>query len=211
MTKVTGTRKERANVISASEFEATLDKARQESNQYNRLRATAILCLFYLTGKRVKEISQLKQSDLAIRENYLCVTFTLAKKRKKQTLTVRREKQIDLAEPYAQPIIEYWKWLSQNLPSNEWLFPSVRASPFSDALRFGDKHLSTRQLLRIVQRYNPSIWCHLFRETVGAKIVRADPTIMSVWKVKKRLDLEKTETAWRYMDRYGLDVIEKEG
>jgi hypothetical protein len=39
--------------------------------------------------------------------------------------------------------------------------------------------------------------------------VREDKTIMAVWKVKKRLDLEKTETAWRYMDRYGVDVINR--
>jgi hypothetical protein len=27
---------------------------------------------------------------------------------------------------------------------------------------------------------------------------------------RKRLDLEKTETAWRYMDRYGTDIIQRE-
>jgi len=60
-----------------------------------------------------------------------------------------------------------------------------------------------------VQKYNSYAWCHLFRETVGADIVRKDRSIMAVWKVKKRLDLEKTETAWKHMDRYGIDVIER--
>jgi len=45
---------------------------------------------------------------------------------------------------------------------------------------------------------------------VGADTVRSDPSKMAVWKVKKRLDLEKTATAWRYMDRWGSDVIEME-
>lgn len=92
----------------------------------------------------------------------------------------------------------------------EWLFPRTHFSPYLKTLTFDRTHLTTRQLLRIVQKKNPNIWNHLFRETVGAEVVRQDKTIMAVWKVTKRLDLEKTETAWRYMDRYGTDVIKRE-
>jgi hypothetical protein len=45
---------------------------------------------------------------------------------------------------------------------------------------------------------------------MGGQIVKVDPSVMAVWKVKRRLDLEKTETAWRYMDRYGTDIIKRE-
>ena len=45
---------------------------------------------------------------------------------------------------------------------------------------------------------------------MGAKIVRSDPTIMAPFKVMQRLDLESYTTAFRYMRRYAVDIIEKE-
>jgi len=214
MTRVTGPRKERTTVISDEEFQDMLEKTyeRKESYpEYYSMRDRCILCIFRLTGKRVKEVATLKQNDLTIKDSNLSITFTVAKKRKKQALTVRREKQIPLTDPLSGPILEYKEWMNKNVGDTvEWLFPRTHYSPSFDTLTFDRTHLSTRQFLRIVQKYNPDVWCHLFRETVGADIVREDKSIMAVWKVKKRLDLEKTETAWRYMDRYGVDVIRRD-
>lgn len=214
MTRVTGDRKERTTVISKAEFKDMINQTyepKENYPEYYSMRDRAILCVFRLTGKRVSEVATLKQKDLAIKGNYLSITFTISKKRKKQKLTIRREKQIPLSDPLVAPILEYREWMSQNIGDQvEWFFPTTHFSPFFDTLTFDRTHLSTRQLLRIVQKYNPNAWCHLFRETVGADIVRKDKSIMAVWKVKKRLDLEKTETAWRYMDRYGTDIIKRE-
>lgn len=212
MTKVTGVRKERTSVISDSEFMDTLLKAKNDETvpEYYRLRDSAILCIFRLTGKRVGEVCKLKQTDLAVKDGNLSITFTVEKKRKQQILTSRREKQIPLTDSLTSYILEYREWMQKNVGNEiEWLFPRTHYSTFTSTLTLDRKPLTTRQMLRIVQKHNPNIWCHLFRETVGAEIVRQDKSIMSVWKVKKRLDLEKTETAWRYMDRYGIDVIER--
>jgi hypothetical protein len=43
---------------------------------------------------------------------------------------------------------------------------------------------------------------------VGAEIVKADPTLVGMFKVLTRLDLENLETARRYVKRYVGDVIE---
>ena len=214
MTKLTGSRKERTTVIGDQEFQDMLDKTHEQMENYPSyygLRDRSILCIFRLTGKRVKEVATLKQADLTVKGPNLSITFTVVKKRKKQKITTRREKQIPLSDPLVAPILEYREWMRENVgDAIEWLFPRTHYSPNFGTLTFDRTHLSTRQFLRIVQKYNEDVWCHLFRETVGADIVRSDKTIMAVWKVKKRLDLEKTETAWRYMDRYGVDVIKRE-
>lgn len=214
MTNVTGTRKERTSVISMEEFNGMIQQTYEVKEgypEYYAMRDRCILCIFRLTGKRVKELSILKQSDLAIKGVNLSITFTVAKKRKKQKLTTRREKQIPLTDPLVASILEYKEWMQKNVGDRiAWLFPRTHYTPSFGTLTLSKTHLSTRQFLRIVQKYNSNVWPHLFRETVGADIVRSDKTIMAVWKVKKRLDLEKTETAWRYMDRYGVDVIERE-
>ena len=64
--------------------------------------------------------------------------------------------------------------------------------------------------MRIIKEVDSQAWVHLFRETMGAEIVRADPTIMAAFKVMKRLDLEDYNTRLRYMRRYAIDVIELE-
>ena len=95
-------------------------------------------------------------------------------------------------------------------PECKFLFPSIK-NVFGETLVFyPDKHLSGRHILRIIKQFNPRAWCHLFRETMGAKIVRSDPTIMAPFRVMRRLDLESHTTAFRYMQRYAADIIEKE-
>ena len=47
-------------------------------------------------------------------------------------------------------------------------FPRTHYSPHFGTLTLDRTHLSRRQFLRIVQKYNPNALCHLFRETVGA-------------------------------------------
>lgn len=214
MTNVTGPRKERTSVISTEEFNDMIQQTYEVRDNYPKyygLRDRSILCIFRLTGKRVKELSLLKQTDLTIKEPNLSIIFSVVKKRKKQKLTTRREKQIPLTDPLVAPILEYKEWMHKNVGDEiPWLYPRTHYTTSFGTLTLSNNHLSTRQLLRIVQKYNANVWPHLFRETVGADIVRNDKTIMAVWKVKKRLDLEKTETAWRYMDRYGIDVIERE-
>lgn len=214
MTKLSGPRKERTTIIDDEEFQDMLDKTyevQENYPEYYAMRDRSILCIFRLTGKRVKEVATLKQEDLKIKAANLSMTFSVVKKRKKQKMTTRREKQIPLTDLLVLPILEYRDWMKENVGEQvEWLYPRTHYSPSFGTLTFDRTHLSTRQFLRIVQKYNENAWCHLFRETVGADIVRKDKSIMSVFKVQQRLDLEKTETAWHYMRRYGVDVINRE-
>ena len=208
---MTNVKVRRKDVLSEQEVQAMIKKADTLPNEYFRLRAKALISIFYKTGKRRAEVARLEMDDLEIVEDrFLKIRFTVMKKRKKKLLATIREKLLPLDDPYTQHIINYWNWMRKHHPECQYLFPSTR-SVFGLGLHFyPDKHLSGRQILRIIKALNPRAWCHLFRETMGAKIVRADATIMAPFRVMRRLDLEKPETAFRYMVRYAIDVIEKE-
>ena len=68
--------------------------------------------------------------------------------------------------------------------------------------------LQGRQLLNIVKRLDPSLWCHLFRDSLGADIVKKHRgDVVSVYEVQRILDLERTSTAFRYLRRYAEQKI----
>ena len=192
-----------------------LKKADKIKNKYFRLRSKALVSIFK-TGKRRAAISTLEIDDLEVRGNYLYITFTVVKKRKKNVLATRRTKRFHSESRYAQYILEYHKYMKEFHPHSKHLFPSTH-SVFGHALAIShDKHLSGRQILRIIKQLNPKAWCHLFRETRGAEVVRADEkrlgeaSILTVYRVKRALDLETVQTAWSYIDRYATETIEAE-
>ena len=53
------------------------------------------------------------------------------------------------------------------------------------------------------------MWPHLFRETVGGKIVINENNLSGLFKVMSRLDLENLETAQHYVKRWAGDIIER--
>lgn len=200
--------KSRKEVISDAEVEE-MKSIILTWDLYECLRGLAILALFDATGKRREEVSSLEVGDVVVKDPNLSVTFTVVKKRRDQLLSKRREKQVPLESWNAKSVLNYLNWMRENQPKCKYLFPSRRAvfgHSFSYSL---DKHLSGRQVLRIVKMMSPRIWCHLFRETAGAEVVREDSSIFGVFKVMMRLDLEKESTAWNYMRRYAIDVINK--
>lgn len=200
----------RKGVLSDQEIEDMLAKADTLLNLYFRLRAKAMVGLFRTTGKRNLEVSWLEGDDLKVEGDRLNVTFSVVKKRKKQKVLTQRTKQLNLNDPLAQHVLRYMIWMKNHHPECKYLFPSVR-SMFGQTLYFHkDKHLSTRQIRRIVEKLNPSAWPHLFRETQGAEIVKKDSSLIGVFKVQMRLDLDDQESAWKYMRRYATDVIEYE-
>jgi hypothetical protein len=73
-----------------------------------------------------------------------------------------------------------------------------------------ETHLDRTNVWRRVVLHGPETWAHLYRETRGAKVVRAqNNSIAAVFSVKERLDLEQMETAMRYVQRYGMDIIDE--
>ncbi|RLG44110.1 MAG: hypothetical protein DRN81_05230 [Thermoproteota archaeon] len=205
---------DRKEPLSAREIMEMFRKADEIENEYFRLRAKALLSLFR-SGKRRAEVASLRVDDLKIEGRYLYVTFTVVKKRKKSTFTKTRTKRFPLEGKLAQNIIEYWEYVKTHMPEAKYLFPSIR-SVFGYSFAFyKNKHLSGRQILRIIKSLNPNAWCHLFRETRGAEIVKKDEakgqvSIFTVYKVKHALDLEQETTAWNYIRRYASEVIDDE-
>jgi len=207
---MTNVKVNRKDVLSEDEIESMIKRAEQLEDDYFRLRALALVSIFYKTGKRRAEVANLEMDDLKVKGKYLSITFTVVKKRKKNVMSTRREKLLPLDDRFTKYIMDYWSYMKRNHPECRFLFPSVR-SFFGESLVFyPNRHLSGRHILRIIKQLNPRAWCHLFRETMGAKIVRGDPTIMAPFKVMRRLDLESHTTAFRYMQRYVADIIEKE-
>lgn len=104
--------------------------------------------------------------------------------------------------------------MEENHPECRCLFPSNRYSPLTDTVVLDpERHITRRTVHNIVTRTETGrlMWPHLFRETQGARVVRRHgDTIVSIFAVKRRLDLENPDTALRYVERYGTDLIQPE-
>lgn len=214
MTRVDPERNKRKGVIKSDEFNSmieTADSSDYSNEIYYQIRDKAIACVFYKSGKRRVEVARLEVSDLEIKSENLSITFTVFKKRKSGVLINRREKLIPLSDPWVNPIIEYWEWMRENYPDCKFMFPTTHYSPISNTLTIKrGSHLTGRQVLRRIQKMNPDAWCHLFRETMGANVVRANPDALAPFRVMQRLDLEDYKTAFNYFRRFAADVIENE-
>ena len=202
---------QRKDVLSQKELEDMIKRADSLKCEYFRLRAKALIALF-ASGKRREEVASLTMDDLYVDGEFLYVRFTVVKKRKRQVITKVREKKYPLKSRFTQFILDYWNWMRRHHPECKYLFPSV-TNVFGQALAFHkDKHLSGRQILNIIKDLNPKAWCHLFRETRAANVIRADQArgrldIFTVYKVMFSLDLERESTAWNYIRRYASEIV----
>ena len=83
------------------------------------------------------------------------------------------------------------------------MFPKIFYSELTGTFKsYSVKCLQGRQLLNIM-KLDPSLWYHLFRDSLGADIVkkyRGD--VESVYEVQRILDLERTSTAFRFLRIY---------
>jgi len=122
----------------------------------------------------------------------------------------RRTKRVNLEDKYARLIIEYVEWLRQNNPEGIYLFPSGKAV-FSHYVILNERSLSGSQLLRLIKPLNRKLWLHLFREMKGAEIARElGGNITALTSVKQTLDLEREDTAYRYIERYAVQEMKPE-
>jgi integrase len=131
----------------------------------------------------------------------------VAKQRKGRPTT--STKSIPLSDPLTGPIIEYMDYLKTREPSVKFLFPSAR-NVFGHYVILPNKHLNGRHIFNIVRGLTTNCWPHLFRETAGSEIVKNDPTLIGIFKVMQRLDLEDYRTGFNYLKRYAGDVIQRE-
>lgn len=211
MTWVRGSkdRTERTTVISDSEFNEALENAENLGSEYFRLRAKAVLSMLRLTGKRRGEIAQLPLDNLVQKGDFLNVTFILEKKRKGNVLQKLSTKSLPLHDDLTQHILAYLDYLFCLETRPLYWLPSGRCV-FGNYVILPEKHLSGREVFNIVRQCTDTFWCHLFRETVAADIIKQDSTIIAAFKVQRRLDLESYQTGFNYLRRFASDIIERE-
>ena len=101
-------------------------------------------------------------------------------------------------------IVEYLEYLRDLSPECVWICPKTLYLKLTGTFKiYPAKRLKGWQLLNIVKQLDPSLWCHLFRDSLGADIVKKyDGDVVSVYEVQCILDLENTSTAFRYLKRY---------
>ncbi len=179
--------------------------------KFLKLRSKALLAVFRLTGKRRSELSLLEVDSFKTEKDFLNITFTLLKKRKGSVLTHQATKSIPLSDPLVQPILEYLEHLKSLSPPPRYFLP--RACRLFGSGKLGisrNSAISGRQVFNIVRQLSSDIWPHLFRETVGSDVVKQDPTLIGVFKVQRRLDLEDMKTGFNYLRRYASDLIQRD-
>jgi len=122
-----------------------------------------------------------------------------------------REKKLALEDKYCKLIVEYLTYLRENYPTVQYLFPSA-TYVFGNLVNISEtEHLSGRHLLRLLKPLNKRVWCHLFREGVGAEVSRRlGLSVTALAEVQNRLDLEREETAWNYVRRFAVQEIPAE-
>ena len=209
MTNPSPQRAKRKDIIGMPEFEAMVVRASTLPFFFS-IRLTALLCLLRLTGKRRGEISKLETQDFDVQPSLIQVTFTLEKKRRGSVMSHRVTKGLPLNDPLTAPILEYLNHLRGLDPVPKYFFPSGHAVFGAGYIIEGDHHLTGRMILNLVRQVSDNAWPHLFRETAGAEIIKKDPTIIGVFKVKQRLDHEDLKTSMGYLQRYAVDVIDRE-
>lgn len=214
--KMTNVKVQRKTVLSSKEIDKMLKNAEKIPDLYQQLRAKAIVCILKIFGKRRLETAQIGIDDLETTEEDLIITFYVTKKRTKQALATQRRKSVSLKSKYAKPIVRYLEYLKNVFPNTKYLFPSTRYG-FDRLVSVDlDRHISGSQIYRIIKDLNPNAWVHLFRETKGAEIVireekeKGSADLMTIYKVKRTLDLKDTKSAFKYVDRYGIQKVETE-
>jgi hypothetical protein len=70
--------------------------------------------------------------------------------------------------------------------------------------------LTTGKSSTLMRETSEILWWHLFRETVANDIVNQDDSMIAMFKVQKRLDLEDMRTGFNYLQRFAKDIIKRE-
>ena len=120
----------------------------------------------------------------------------------------KRPKQTPLSDKYAKMILDYFEYMQTTYPKSKYLFPSGYTLFGTEKYVIdNDKALSGRQILNIVKELDPETWTHLYRKLKGSEVARKyGRTLDSAIQVKSTLDLERTETALRYIEEFAPKI-----
>lgn len=209
---MTNTKVSRKDVPTDEEVLKELETASKIPSLFQRRRAEAIVALLE-TGKRRSEIATLQKDDLTIEEPYLFARFTVRKKRKKDIHGLQRTKKFLLTSPYAQAILRWLVFINDKAPGNPNLFPRIKNYFGQTIAIHPTEAMKPQAVWRILKKLNPQDWPHLHRERRAVKVIRADEklfgraTLETVYKIKRRLDLEDESTAYNYINRHETQIV----
>ena len=187
--------------MSQGEIESILRSL--SSMEYMGLRGKAWQCLvaiLWLFGKRISEIVCLRTTDLSIRNEYLAITFSILKKRKRRkdgtpnlTPPPRRTKRITLENPYTQYVVDYWESIKDR---EMFMFPRKET-------RTG--HIYPKYVWDVIQKLDlpQPVWTHLFRHSLATAMAEDRAT---AYELKTWFDWEKITTADEYVSSVGLST-----
>lgn len=114
----------------------------------------------------------------------------------------KKPKATPLSDKYAKMIFDYYQYVKTNYPESRFLFPSGK-DVFGRYVINPNKPLTGRHILNIISPLNPDLWLHLFRKTKGSEVARKyGRSLESVFMVKDTLDLERQDTAFRYIEEF---------
>lgn len=113
----------------------------------------------------------------------------------------KKPKVTPLTDKYAKLVFNYYNFMKNNYPTAKFMFPSGKTLFGTNYIIFPDKNLSGRQILNLIKDLDSTVWTHLFRKGKGSEVARKyGRTLESVFMVKETLDLERQETALRYIE-----------
>jgi len=198
-------------ILSEAEVEEMIEKAEICFPE----KASMIKCLIallWLFGKRISEVLRLKRKDVWFDEHFLYVRFTVLKKKGEY----KAVKKITLKNPFVKHVIQYIQLIEE---PEAWLFPGrsrpkvvkVKAKLRNGTVktyeyeRVESGNMSRQEAWRLLKKLNPTVWFHLFRDTVATKFAYEGAT---PYELQSWFDWEKLETANKYIKR-GSAFIER--
>jgi hypothetical protein len=92
----------------------------------------------------------------------------------------------------------------------QYFFPRTKRLWGRSYVIDGANHISGKTVFNLVRALSSDVWPHLFRETVASDIIKADSSIISAFKVQRRLDLSDVRTGFNYLRRFANDIIERQ-
>lgn len=210
MTNPSWERAGRKDVVSDGELRLIQARVKSIETPFYRMRTGALIPMLRLVGKRRGEIVSLELTDFEETAEILNVTFTLEKKRKGNMMSKRVTKGLPISDPLTPPIVEWIHYLKTLHPVPKYFLPATKLVFGKTLIIDAESHIKGRQALNLFREVSDMAWPHLMRETVGAEIIKKDPTVIGVFKVKQRLDHEDLRTSLRYLERYATDIIDRE-
>ena len=188
------TRAGKETVIRVGEMNEILSACKETSFRAHDMPWLAWQCLFsifFMFGKRVSEVIELRTSNIFFDEEYVNITFSLRKKRKgaapEDVVVTRR---VSREHVYA-PTVEKWHAI-QLVNGREFMFPAPGTKTGHIYAQYLHTYIHNKLFLR------GKIWTHLFRSSLATDIANAG---ISAWSLKAFMDWENIKTADSYVQR----------